>query len=617
MAKWRTLEHNGVLMPPEYEPRGLSVSVRGKAVKLTPLQEEMAYQWAKKKDTPYVQDKVFRANFTRDFAKALGSGYKGLDYEQIDFGQFNRLVDREKAEREAMTPEQRKALAAERKEARESLKKKYGTARIDGEPVELGNYMVEPPGIFIGRGAHPLRGRWKPRVGQGDVTLNLGRGAKTPPGKWGVACEPDSVWVAKWTDKLTGNTKYVWLADTARLKQDMDRAKYDKAVGLSNRISDVVDAIVEDMKGSDEQKARVATACYLIYRTSMRVGDEKDADEADTVGATTLRREHVRVTGDSVEFDFLGKDSVRWQETVKATGRDEQFRLNMQKLAGGAARGEAAKQEIFDGISSRHVNAYYSSIMPGLSAKVFRTYLASREVTGYLREHDRIVNDSPATKLYHAKMANLQAAVMCNHKRTIPKTFEKSLAKRKESLRAARSAARQVRTEARSARSSAPSAVSEAEAAVESARADLKKARSELKAGAAEKAPKARKKSKARKPAPSQARVRKLEAQLKARRARLKKRKEQAARKADRLAAQADRREARAEKLRLEVDFAGRTRDYNIGTSLRNYIDPRVFKSWMDEVGGEWSKLYTASLARKFRWVEGAGEEWKNVSGWY
>lgn len=610
MAKWRTLEHNGVLLPPEYEPRGLSVSVRGKAIKLTPLQEEMAYQWAKKKDTPYVQDAVFRANFTRDFAKALGSDYDGLDYGQIDFGQFNRLVDKEKAEREAMTLEQRKALAAKRKEARESLKLKYGTARIDGEPVDLGNYMVEPPGIFIGRGAHPLRGKWKPRIGQGDVTLNLGRGAKTPPGKWaGVACEPNSVWVAKWTDKLTGNTKYVWLADTARLKQDMDRAKYDKAVNLSNRISDVVDAIVSDMKGADQQKARVATACYLIYRTSMRVGDEKDADEADTVGATTLRREHVRITPDSIEFDFLGKDSVRWQETVKATGRDEQFRLNMQKLAGDAKQGKAAKQEIFDGISSRHVNAYYSGIMPGLSAKVFRTYLASREVAGYLRGHDRIGDESPATKLYHAKMANLQAAVMCNHKRTIPKTFEKSLAKRKESLRAARSAARQIRSEARSARSSAPPAVSDAEASVESARADLKKARADLKKA---RAPPAKKKHKA-----AQARVKKLEAQLKARRARLKKLKEQAVRKADRLAAQADRREARAEKLRLEVDFAGRTRDYNIGTSLRNYIDPRVYKSWMDEVGGEWSKLYTASLARKFRWVEGAGEEWKDVSGWY
>ena len=29
------------------------------------------------------------------------------------------------------------------------------------------------PGIFIGRGEHPLRGKWKPRVTAKDVTLNL------------------------------------------------------------------------------------------------------------------------------------------------------------------------------------------------------------------------------------------------------------------------------------------------------------------------------------------------------------------------------------------------------------------------------------------------------------
>ena len=599
MAKWKTFQHRGVLFPPAYEPKKTPVGIRGKKTALTPLQEEMAYQWSKKKDTPYVQDAVFRANFVRSFAEELGPGHAELSFADLDFAAMDRRVDAEKAEREAMTPEQRKALAARRKEARESLKAEYGTAQLDGKPVELGNYMVEPPGIFIGRGAHPLRGKWKPRITEADVTLNLGKGAEVPPGSWaGVVCEPDSVWVAKWTDKLTGNTKYVWLADTARVKQDMDRAKYDKAVRLSGSIDGVVESMVSDMAGSDAKKARIATACYLIYRTSMRVGDEKDADEADTVGATTLRREHVKVTKDSVEFDFLGKDSVRWQETVKATGPDEQFRRNMLLLTErprGAQKKPRAKQEIFDGISSRHVNAYYSGILPGLSAKVFRTYLASREVAGYLRGHDRIREKSPHEKLYHAKMANLKAAVMCNHKRTVPKTFARSLEKRKESLRSARSAAAKAKKEAREARSE-PESVARAAAAAEASRKSLKEARASGR--------------------PAKA-LKRLSAQLKARRARLAKSKEQAARRAARMAARAEKSAVRAEKLRLDVDFAGRTRDYNIGTSLRNYIDPRVFKSWMDEVDGQWPKLYTASLARKFGWVHDSKEDWKAVSGWY
>jgi len=57
---------------------------------------------------------------------------------------------------------------------------------------------------------------------------------------------------------------------------------------------------------------------WLILKPNMRVGDEKDPDEADTVGAITLRPEHIKVEGDIIHFDFLGKDSVRWIKDVKA-----------------------------------------------------------------------------------------------------------------------------------------------------------------------------------------------------------------------------------------------------------------------------------------------------------
>ena len=51
---------------------------------------------------------------------------------------------------------------------------------------------------------------------------------------------------------------------------------------------------------------------------ALRVGDEKDTEgEADTVGATTLRVEHMKISGNKIEFDFLGKDSVRWKKTLE------------------------------------------------------------------------------------------------------------------------------------------------------------------------------------------------------------------------------------------------------------------------------------------------------------
>ena len=551
--KWKTLQHNGILFPPAYEAQGIKIKIKGESVNLDLNQEEMVYQWAKKKDTPYVQDKVFQKNFTADFTKTLDPKFKKISYEDIDFSNAYKIVDKEKDLREMMTKEEKKSLAAKRKELREKLKAKFGVAIMDGKEVEVGNYMAEPPGIFIGRGEHPLRGKWKPRVIAKDVTLNLGKEAKVPEGNWGkIIHDKDSMWLASWMDFLTQKRKYVWLADTAGLKQDRDKEKYEKAVKLAKEIDKIKDRIVKDMKSNDPKMSRIATACYLIYRTAMRVGDEKDPDEADTVGATTLRKEHIKITPNAIEFDFLGKDSVRWQEKVIAEGHDKQFQENLKKLV----ENKKPKDEIFDDITSRHVNAYYSSIVKGLTAKVFRTYLATTVVKDYLVKHDNIKNKTANEKLYHAKLANLEAAMMCNHKRTIPKTFEQALQKKRDTLKKI-----------------------EKEEVWKKTQESLKKA---------------------------EAVQTKTDAQKKAKEKKIKTLNEQ-------IKKQKQKHKERIEKLELQIDLSEKTKDYNIGTSLRNYIDPRVFKAWTDEVGAEWEKLYTSALQKKFLWVKNENAKWNEL----
>ena len=552
--KWKTLQHNGILFPPLFESQGIKLKIKGEKVPLDLNQEEMVYQWAKKKDTPYAQDKVFQKNFTADFAKTLPSNFKKISYEDIDFSNVYKLVDKEKDLKEMMTKEEKKALAVKRKELREELKEKFGKAVIDGNEVEVANYMAEPPGIFIGRGEHPIRGKWKPRVTAKDVTLNLGKEAKIPKGDWGeIVHDRESMWLAGWTDYLTQKRKYVWLSDSAGIKQDRDKAKYEKAVNLSKDIEKIKDQIVKDMKNKDVKINKIATACYLIYRTSMRVGDEKDPDEADTVGATTLRKEHINITPTAIEFDFLGKDSVRWQETVPAEGHDKQFHENLKKII----QNKKPKDEIFDGITSRHVNVYYSSIVKGLTAKVFRTYLATNVVKNYLKEHDNIKGKTANEKLYHAKLANLEAAIMCNHKRTIPKTFEESLQKKRDTLK------------------------------------NVEKDKPWIKTGETLEKVKVKKT--------------KTDAQKKAKEKRIKTLNEQ-------IKKQKLKHKERQEKLKLQINLSESTRDYNLGTSLRNYIDPRMFKAWTDEVGAEWEKLYTSALQKKFLWVQNEKLDWKQVS---
>ena len=555
--KWKKLEHNGILFPPKFETKNIKIRIKDEDVNLDINQEEMVYQWAKKKDTPYVQDKVFQKNFLADFAKTFGSKYKKLELEDVDLKNAFKVVDKEKDAKELLTKEEKKALASKRKELREEMKDTFGKGKMDGKDVEIANYMAEPPGIFIGRGEHPLRGKWKPKVTSKDVTLNLGKEAKVPKGDWGkIVHDQDSMWMASWTDYLTQKRKYVWLADTAGIKQDRDKAKYDKAKKLAQEIEIVKNKIVKDMESRDSKVRRISTVCWLIYRTAMRVGDEKDPDEADTVGATTLRKEHVELIGNAIKFDFLGKDSVRWQETVPAVGNDKQFHENLKELTAKIKPSD----EIFGNLTSRDVNEYYKTVVNGLTAKVFRTFSASTVVSKYLNENGDVKNKSAMEKLYHAKLANLEAAIMCNHKRTIPKTFEQSLQKKRDTLKVAQKGTPWKKNEE-----------------------TLKKVEyTKTKTDAQEKKRKER--------------ISKIKKMIKKSKTKQKE---------------------RVEKLQLQLDLTEKTRDYNLGTSLRNYIDPRIFKSWTDEVSADWEKLYTSALQKKFLWVKSESESWQNVSKHY
>jgi DNA topoisomerase I len=506
-AYWTTLSHNGVCFPDPYAAEGVTTAVRGKGVALSPLAEEMAYHFAKKKDTPYAADPVFADNFMGDFLKELPDWCEGAKVSEVDFSHFYRKVDREKATKESMSKEEKKARAAERKESREKLKARFGRALLDGKEVDIANWMVEPPGLFMGRGAHPMRGRWKPRVTAPDVVLNLDESAPRPPGDWKeVVHDHDSMWMAKWVDKLTDKEKYVWLHESSPLQQSRNKAKYDNALRVGSNLERVRARILKGMESKDEKTRQVATVCYLIDRLGMRVGDEKDEDEADTVGASTLRVEHVSMGDVSVEFKFLGKDSIPWHKTD--TPDPVVFR-NLRELTAGKGPGT----EVFHDVNSGLVNQFLSSIVPGLTAKVFRTYHATAKTEEALRSRD-MRQAEEIDKLYHAKEANLGAAIFCNHQRTPPKTWEDSLGKKKQKLADARAS-----------------------------KVDNKK----------------------------------------------------------------------IAKLEKELDFFVRTKNYNLNTSLKNYIDPRVYKSWCDYVGLDWAKVYSKSLQKKFSWAARSARKWQTA----
>lgn len=565
------LIHNGILVPEPPTPLGLSITVRGQLVALTPKQEEMALAWVRKLGTPYVQDPVFVANFMRDFSAALGIE-PPLTLDEVDFGPCIRVVEAERQAKARMTPEERKALAAQRKAVREALKAKYGYAIVNGQRVELGAYMAEPSGIFMGRGEHPLRGRWKEGARQSDITLNLSPDAPRPEGDWAeIVWQPESLWVARWQDKLSGKQKYLWLGDAAPVKQEREESKFDKAIQLEAEIGRVRERIYQDLASEDARRRMLATACYLIDALCLRVGDEKDPDEADTVGATTLRPEHVTIHDDGlVEFRFLGKDSVEWHKKLRPPSL---VLDNLRELIRNARPSNSAsnghptrdKPQLFPDIDSQDVNAYLSSILPGLTAKVFRTHHATAAVresldsSGVRREHPEYL------KWQATVMANLEAAVLCNHTKKASGNWETMRERYRE---------RQLKAEERLSRCNQQVY-------------ELNEALAALKE-------EARAKEQAADSPEQRRRVRERYARrIEKARARLEEAKERRAKAREALG-----------KIKAQAAIASKKRNWNLGTSLKSYIDPRVYHAWGQSVGYDvLARYYPAILQRKFAWV--------------
>ncbi|MFB0537083.1 MAG: DNA topoisomerase I [Anaerolineae bacterium] len=576
----KQLVHNGVLVPEPLSPRGLVIVVRGESVKLTPRQEEMALAWAKKQGTPYVEDPVFVRNFLRDFSEALGVT-PALSAEEVDLAPAVDIVLAEREAKARLTKEERKAQAAARKAQREELREIYGHATVDGERVEVANYTVEPSGIFMGRGKHPLRGRWKEGARQRDITLNLSPDAPRPTGDWQeIIWEPDALWVARWKDKLSGKMKYVWLGDTAPVKQEREAQKFDEAAKLQAELERVRAHIEQGLRDPDPRRRMIATACYLIDALCLRVGDEKDPDEADTVGATTLRPEHVALHPDgTTEFRFYGKDFVRWHKKLELP---EIVRQNLAELSRAARPPNSGtrntkkkhptrdKPQLFPDIGSRDVNAYLSEILPGLTAKVFRTHHATEVVRSSLKASGVKAADPEYEKQKAATLANLQAAMLCNHTKNAPSNWPARREKLKERRQRAEERVQRYRLQ-----------VQEHTEAL----AALRREAREKKAGA------------------SSARRKRLKASYQ-------KKIERAKRRIETTKGRLQRAEDARDKLKAQTVIATKTRTWNLGTSLKSYIDPRVYYQWGQQVEYDvLESFYPKKLRQKFAWVKGCSQD--------
>ncbi|KAH7399609.1 eukaryotic DNA topoisomerase I [Pyrenochaeta sp. MPI-SDFR-AT-0127] len=439
--KWDTLEHNGVVFPPDYEPlpKHVKLVYDGKPVTLHKDAEEVAtFYGSMLNSTHNVENPTFNKNFFEDFTTILdktghakdrdGNTVKVKKFEKCDFKPIFEWFDTERSKKKALSAAEKKVLKAE-KEAAEA---DYMYCTWDGRKQKVGNFRVEPPGLFRGRGEHPKTGRVKKRVLPEQITINIGENAKIPAAPAGhrwkeIKHDHEGTWLAMWQENINGAYKYVMLAANSDIKGQSDFKKFEKARELKKHIDRIRQDYRRELKSEKMVDRQRATAIYLIDQFALRAGNEKGEDEADTVGCCSLKFQHITLKPpETVIFDFLGKDSIRFYDEVKV---DPQVFKNL-KIFKKAPK--TTGDDIFDRLTTSALNKHLTSYMPGLTAKVFRTYNASYTMARLLKELKATGTVQEKIKAYND--ANREVAILCNHKRTVAASHSASIDKMNERI---------------------------------------------------------------------------------------------------------------------------------------------------------------------------------------
>jgi DNA topoisomerase-1 len=185
----------------------------------------------------------------------------------------------------------------------------------------------------------------------------------------------------------------------ASYRQIRDETKFTRMAVFGAALPRIRAAIQKDLgsRGMCKQKV-LAAIVHLLDSVAIRIGNEDYARQNNSFGLTTLRNDHVEITGQTIYFHFRGK-----------SGQFQKVKLTDRRLASVVRKCQCLPgQELFlyendDGetvkIHSDDVNEYLDGFAKEkFTAKDFRTWKGTTEMILALRELGPAANPTDAKK---------------------------------------------------------------------------------------------------------------------------------------------------------------------------------------------------------------------------
>ena len=229
--------------------------------------------------------------------------------------------------------------------------------------------------IGIRRLGTPKRGfRYRPTSGRlTKVDLERINALRIPPAWTDVAINPAAKGRVQAIGKdAAGRWQYLYHSDHTRLQE---ARKFKRLAKFAQALPKLRATIARDLRKPGLGRERVLAAILRVLSTCyMRPGSQSYASEHGSYGIATLRRKHVKVRGDLIEFDFRGKSGVQQQRQLRDRQVARVIREAMKLPGYNVFKFENGEGKTVN-VTRQHVNDYIKEVMGGsFSAKDFRTW---------------------------------------------------------------------------------------------------------------------------------------------------------------------------------------------------------------------------------------------------
>ena len=182
------------------------------------------------------------------------------------------------------------------------------------------------------------------------------------------------------------------IATPQELKKRWDK-KRNAIKELQSNIISLRRHVNNDMDSDNEKTMIVATIVRIIDKTGERVGNEASMNNGH-YGVSHLKNKHIKVNGDKITLDYVGKSGVEHSITFT----DDKVARNLKKLL------KINKGEVFvtsDGLSIKNtqVNRYLEDF--NITSKDLRGFKVNKLMSEKLRSLKKPETDAEIKRLFN------------------------------------------------------------------------------------------------------------------------------------------------------------------------------------------------------------------------